>query len=63
MFGENLKAMRKAGKTKAEIAAAEEERRAELAEQARIAEEEAKANAPKTTEQLLGEIVVLLQNK
>ncbi len=60
---EELKAMRKAGKTKAEIAAAEEERRAELAEQARIAEEEAKANAPKTTEQLLGEIVVLLQNK
>ncbi len=60
---EELKAMKKAGKTKAEIAAAEDARRAELAEEARKAEEEAKANAPKTTEQLLAEIVTLLQNK
>lgn len=60
---EELKAMRKAGKSKQEIAAAEEARRAELAEAARKVEEEAKANAPKTTEQLLGEIVELLQKK
>lgn len=60
---EELKAMKKAGKTKAEIAAAEDARRAELAEEARKAEEEAKANAPKTSEQLLAEIVTLLQNK
>lgn len=60
---EELRAMRKAGKSKAEIAAAEDARRAEIAEEARKAEEEAKANAPKTSEQLLSEIVELLQKK
>ncbi len=60
---EELRAMRKAGKSKAEIAAAEDARRAEIAEAARKAEEEAKANAPKTSEQLLSEIVELLQKK
>lgn len=60
---EELRAMRKAGKSKAEIAAAEDARRAEIAEAARKAEEEAKANAPKTSEQLLAEIVDLLQKR
>lgn len=60
---EELRAMRKAGKSKAEIAAAEDARRAEIAEAARKAEEEAKANAPKTSEQLLAEIVELLQKR
>lgn len=60
---EELRAMKKAGKSKAEIAAAEEARRAELAEEAAKAEAEAKANAPKTQEQLLAEIVELLQEK
>lgn len=60
---EEMKAMKKSGMTRAQIAQAEEQRKAELAEEARIAEEEAKANAPKTSEQLLAEIVQLLQEK
>ena len=60
---EELKAFRRQGKTRQEIAALEEAKRAELAEAARLAEEEAKKNAPKTQEQLLQEIVDLLGNK
>ncbi len=60
---EEVKALKKEGKTRAEIRAIEEERRAEIAEQQRIAEEEAKKNAPKTQEQLLQEIVDLLSKE
>lgn len=60
---QEIKAMKRAGKTRAEIAAAEEARRAQLAEEQAKAEEEAKANAPKTQEQLLEEIVELLKTK
>lgn len=60
---EELKALKKQGKTRAEIAALEEARRAEIAEEERIAAEEAEKNAPKTQEQLLEEIAELLRNK
>lgn len=58
---EELKKFRKEGKTFAEIAALEQARREEIAEQERIAAEEAAKNAPKTQEQLLQEIADLLR--
>ena len=60
---DELKALKKQGKSRAEIAALEEARRAEIAEEERLAAEEAAKNAPKTHEQLLEEIVELLRNK
>ena len=60
---EQLKEFKKAGKTKEEIAALEEARRAEIAEEQRIAAEEAAKHAPKTQEQLLQEIADLLREK
>lgn len=60
---EELRAMKKAGKTKAEIAAAEDARRAELQAEAARKEEEAKLNAPKTQEQLLAEILEELKSQ
>lgn len=60
---EELKALRKEGKTHAEIAELEEKRRAEIAEEERLAAEEAAKNAPKTQEQLLQEIIDLLTEK
>ena len=60
---EELRAFRKQGKTRQEIKALEEAKLAALAEEAKRAEEEAAANAPKTEQQLLTEIVELLQNK
>ena len=60
---EEVKALRKEGKSKAEIKKAAEEKVAAEAEAARIAAEEAAANAPKTQEQLLAEIVELLKEK
>lgn len=60
---EELKALRKEGKTYAEIAELEEKRRAEIAEEERLAAEEAAKNAPKTQEQLLQEIIDLLAEK
>ena len=60
---DELKALKKQGKTREEIAAMEEARRAEIAEEeAKKAAEEA-ANAPKTQEQLLQEIADLLRAK
>ena len=60
---DELKALKRQGNSRAEIAKMEEARRAEIAEQERIAAEEAAKNAPKTQEQLLEEIVELLRNK
>lgn len=60
---EELKGLRKEGKSWKEIHALEEARRAELEEEAKRAAEEAAANAPKTEQQLLEQIVELLQNK
>ena len=63
LSNEDVKALRKQGKTSAEIEQLAKEKAAADAEAARIAEEEAKANAPKTEQQLLSEIVELLRNK
>lgn len=60
---EELKKLRKEGKTHAEIEKLEEQRRVEIAEQERLAAEEAAKNAPKTQEQLLQEIIDLLGEK
>ena len=60
---DELKELKKQGKTRAQIAALEDARRAEIAEQERIAAEEAAKNAPKTQEQLLEEIADILRNK
>ena len=60
---EEVKELRSQGKTSAEIKQAAADKAAAEAEAARLAEEEAKANAPKTEQQLLGEIVELLRNK
>ena len=63
LTADEVKALRKAGKSNAEIEAAAREKVAAEEEAARIAAEEAAANAPKTQEQLLGEIVELLKEK
>ena len=60
---DELKELKKQGKTRQEIKALEEERRAQIAEEERIAAEEAAKNAPKTQEQLLQEIADLLREK
>lgn len=60
---QQLKEFRKHGKTRREICALEEQRRAQLLEEQRLAEEQAKQNAPKTQEQLLQEIVNILSEK
>ena len=60
---EEIKALRSQGKSIEEIKQAAAEKAAAEAEAARIAEEEAKANAPKTEQELLGEIVELLKEK
>ncbi len=58
---DEVKALKKEGKTRDEIKAIDEARRAEIAEQQRIAEEEVAKNAPKTEAQLLEEIAELLK--
>lgn len=58
---EELKAFRKQGLSRKEIKAKEAARIAELEEEAKRAAEEAAANAPKTEQELLAEIVELLQ--
>lgn len=58
---QELRALRKEGKSLKEIRALEEAKRAEIAEAERLAAEEAAANAPKTEQELLGEIVELLK--
>ena len=60
---EEVRALRKEGKSYSEIEAAAKEKVAAEEEAARIAAEEAAANAPKTQEQLLAEIVELLKEK
>ena len=55
--------LRKQGKTMAQIKAIQQQRLDDLAEQQRIADEEAAKNAPKTEQQLLAEIVELLKEK
>ena len=60
---DEIKALKKQGKTFEEIAHIAQEKAAAEAEAKRLAEEEAKANAPKTEQQLLSEIVELLKEK
>ena len=60
---EEIKAYRKAGKSYAEIEALAHEKEQAIAEANRIAAAEAAANAPKTQEQLLEEIIELLKEK
>ena len=63
LSNEDVKALRKEGKSFSEIEAIAKEKEAADAEAARIAAEEAAANAPKTEQQLLSEIVELLKEK
>lgn len=60
---EEIKTLRKQGKSRKEIKALQQQRLADVAEQARIAAEEAAKNAPKTEQQLLAEIVELLKDQ
>lgn len=60
---EDVKALRKEGKTTQEILQIAAQKKAEQEEAAKKAAEEAAANAPKTEQQLLGEIVELLKEK
>ena len=60
---EEIKAYRSQGKSFAEIEKLAQEKAAADEEAARLAAEEAAANAPKTEQQLLSEIVELLRNK
>ena len=60
---EEVKALRKQGKSYAEIEECARQKAAADEEAARIAAEEAAANAPKTEQELLGEIVELLKEK
>ena len=60
---EEIRALRKEGKSFSEIEVAAQEKAAAEEEAARLAAEEAAANAPKTEQQLLSEIVELLKEK
>ena len=60
---DEVSALRREGKSSAEIAAIAREKAESDAEAERIAAEEAAANAPKTEQELLGEIVELLKEK
>ena len=60
---DEVKQLRKQGKSFAEIERLAKEKAAADAEAAALAAEEAAKNAPKTQEQLLGEIVELLKEK
>ena len=60
---DEIKALRKQGKTRKQIKAIQQQRLADVAEQARLADEEAAKNAPKTEQQLLAEIVELLKDQ
>lgn len=60
---EEVRALRREGKTIGEILDVASQKRAEQEEAQRIADEEAKANAPKTEQELLCEIVELLKEK
>lgn len=56
-----IRALRKQGKSRKEIRALQQKRLDDIAEQQRLADEEAAKNAPKTEQQLLEEIVELLK--
>lgn len=56
-----VRALRKQGKSKREIRVLQQKRLDDIAEQQRLAEEEAAKNAPKTEQQLLEEILELLK--
>lgn len=60
---DEVKALRKEGKKDKEIIAAAQEKAAAIAEEQRIADEEAAKNAPKTEAQLLAEIAELLREQ
>ena len=60
---DEVKALRKEGKSYGEIEVIAVNKAAELARAQQLAEEEAAKNAPKTEQQLLGEIVELLKEK
>ena len=60
---DEIKALRKQGKSRKQIKAIQQQRLADVAEQARLAAEEAAKNAPKTEQQLLAEIVELLKDQ
>lgn len=60
---DEVKSLRREGKTKEQILEIAAAKKAEQEEAARKAAEEAAANAPKTEQQLLGEIVELLKEK
>ena len=60
---DEIKALRKQGKSMREIRAIQQQRLDDAAEQQRIADEEAAKNAPKTEQQLLEEILELLKQQ
>ncbi len=60
---QEIKELRKQGKSIKEIKALQQQRLDDIAEQQRLADEEAAKNAPKTEQQLLEEIVELLKAK
>ena len=60
---EDVKALRKEGKTRDQIAQLAKEKQEEEEKAAALAAEEAAKNAPKTQEQLLAEIIELLKEK
>ncbi|MBQ8434063.1 MAG: large conductance mechanosensitive channel protein MscL [Clostridia bacterium] len=60
---DEIKALRKQGKSHKEIRKLQEQRLQEVAEQQRLAAEEAAKNAPKTEQQLLEEILELLKQQ
>ena len=60
---DEVKTLKKEGKSFAEIEELAKQKAAADAEKTRIAEEEAKANAPKTEQQLLTDIVDLIKEK
>lgn len=60
---DEIKALRKQGKSMREIRAIQQQRLDDVAEQQRIADEEAAKNAPKTEQQLLEEILELLKQQ
>ncbi|MDE7454302.1 MAG: large conductance mechanosensitive channel protein MscL [Clostridia bacterium] len=60
---EEIIALRKEGKSRKEILTLAKEKADKLAEEQRLAEEEAQKNAPKTEAQLLEEVVALLKEQ
>ena len=63
MISKEVIELRKQGKSKKEIKAILKQRKLEAEQKKKLAEEEAKKNAPPTTEQLLTEILNVLKDK